>query len=184
MQLYYQVQGKTFRLIHCYRISVQCPKWKPSVDTRRSTNNVPRGSSAGPSAGPSAGSCTALVLARPDDTLELSTRPLGRKQEKTRSGKKNDLGGYLDVWILGQDQMDRRAEKRASMMEEKILVSKKRAKAEDASHDWAVMITDSTTIADPARRAWVEEYQALIMAKKNRFVGEAEEAIVYDTDSI
>jgi hypothetical protein len=48
------------------------------------------------------------------------------------------------------------------------------------------MTTDSTAIEDPARRAWVKEYQAHILANKNRFLGgnEEEEENADDMDSI
>ncbi|SAM06280.1 hypothetical protein [Absidia glauca] len=83
------------------------------------------------------------------------------------------------------ERLDQRAMKRTKMIEELVSVTKKNSRIQESAFVWSVMSTDPTTIAVPARRAWVEGYQAQILASKNRYlVEEEEEENADDMDSI
>lgn len=193
--------------MHCYRILCRCPKFMATVEAKRTKKGGRSGAdtnvtgsdssvafSVAPSIGPSANDSCALILANTDGTPEPFTRPPGRQPEKAQSGKRNDLGGFLDAVVKGNEQLEQQAKiakkkakiakKKAKIAKKEAKVAKKKAKGEEFALFWSVMTFDSTTIADPARRAWVEEYQARILANKNRFLDEDEEENADNSDSI
>lgn len=113
----------------------------------------------------------ALVVVEPeqhlDGTPEPSICPPGEKQENERawSGKRKNLEDIMAAMAQTWQEVDRLAEKQTKLMEYLVLDSKKRTRIEEANHLTSVMMADTSSITDPACRAWMAAYQAQIMEK-------------------